>query len=238
MPLQPCLHALVFMRGVIVDNEVNIQFTGRLRVNRVEELDPLLMTMSLHAPRNDFAMSKFDGRKERCRPVAFVVVRKRSAASLVHRQTLLRAIKSLNRRLLVHADHERVVGRAKIEPDDIAYLRLEVRIIADLEGLDEVWLEPICLEYAMNQRLSNAEIRGQRASTPVRRCFRLPPSGTLNDLRFPLIALDPLATSSREVSLNPCRSTFSKSTAPFADHVRVNCQFGRNLLVILPICRE
>ena len=43
---------------------------------------------------------------------------------------------------LVHAQHQRLFRRIQIQPDDIADLVDELRIIADLEGVDQMGFEP------------------------------------------------------------------------------------------------
>ncbi len=43
---------------------------------------------------------------------------------------------------LVHPEHQRLFRRIQIQPDDIADLVDELRIIADLEGVDQMGFEP------------------------------------------------------------------------------------------------
>ena len=46
-------------------------------------------------------------------------------------------------RLNVAAQHQGMVGRRHVKPDDILQLLHELRIARDLEGLDQVRLEPV-----------------------------------------------------------------------------------------------
>lgn len=57
-----------------------------------------------------------------------------SAAPLLQRRALLRAVKGLNLGLLISAQHLRVVGLVKIHADEIGELLYEVFVFRELEG--------------------------------------------------------------------------------------------------------
>src|SRR5687767_6067741 len=52
---EPGLDARVFVRAVVVGDEVQVQIGRRLSIDLLEELDPLLMTMPRHAPGDELA---------------------------------------------------------------------------------------------------------------------------------------------------------------------------------------
>jgi hypothetical protein len=57
------------------------------------------------------------------------------------REDRVGSIRCLNRGLLIHAEYGRVLGRLKVEPDDVGRLLLEVRIVRDLVMLEAVRLD-------------------------------------------------------------------------------------------------
>lgn len=79
--------------------------------------------------------------EERGRPVTNVVMCPSLSLSGAHRQNGLATVKCLNLRLLVHAEHERLVGRAEVKTDDVAHLVDEQRVLREPEGLDPMRLQ-------------------------------------------------------------------------------------------------
>jgi hypothetical protein len=60
-----------------------------------------------------------------------------------HLYTWLRPVESLNLTLLVGTQHQELVGRIEIEPNNILQLLDEVFVAADLEGFDQVGLQVV-----------------------------------------------------------------------------------------------
>ena len=82
-----------------------------------------------------------EGREERRGAVADVVMGVALGMTGRHRKKGLRAIESLDLRLLVHAEHHGPLGRIQVEPDDVAYLFDEERVVGELEGAGSMRLE-------------------------------------------------------------------------------------------------
>ena len=59
------------------------------------------------------------GRKERGRTVAFVVVSHSAATASFERQARLRSIQSLNLALLIHTEHQGLLRRIQIQSDHV-----------------------------------------------------------------------------------------------------------------------
>ncbi len=76
---QLILHVLVFVRGIVVHDQIDVQVGRRFLVNQLEKLDPFLMAVFVHAGRDDLPLAHLNGRKERGRSVALVVMRHRAA---------------------------------------------------------------------------------------------------------------------------------------------------------------
>ena len=66
---------------------------------------------------------------------------------------VLRAVERLDLAFLVNAQHHRLVRRVHVEPDDVDDLLLELRIVRDLEGPDEMRLETGLPPDALNRRV-------------------------------------------------------------------------------------
>lgn len=99
--VEPGADLLVLVGGVVVEDHVD-DLAGRdFALEGVEEADELLMAMALHVAPEHLAGQHVERREERGRAVAFVVVGHGRAASLLHRQTGLGPVESLDLRLLV-----------------------------------------------------------------------------------------------------------------------------------------
>ena len=92
MPFQPRLHFRMLVRGVVIDDQMQVKLRHRFAINRLEKLDPLLVTMPLLALRNHGAIGHTQRGKQRRRAVPFVVVRHGLQTTGKHRQTFLSAI--------------------------------------------------------------------------------------------------------------------------------------------------
>jgi hypothetical protein len=75
--------------------------------------------------------------------MTLAVVRVARRATGAQRKGQLRAFQRLNRRLLVDAQHHGMLGRVEVQPDDIGYLRGELRIAADLVRPNQVRFEAV-----------------------------------------------------------------------------------------------
>ena len=89
-----------------------------------------------------------------------------------HRQQRLGAVERLDLRLLVPAEHQRALGRAHVEPDDVAHLLDEERVRRELEGLAPVRLQAEGAPDAVDGGGRVADRLGHRAQRPVGRARR------------------------------------------------------------------
>ena len=65
MPFEPALHCRMFVGGIVVDDQMQIEVGWRFDVNLLEELQPFLMTMTWHALGNQFALGHLQCGEER-----------------------------------------------------------------------------------------------------------------------------------------------------------------------------
>ena len=90
---------------------------------------------------DDLAGADVHARRTGRGAVALVVMGHRPAPTRLHRQRRLGAIERLALGLLVEAEHHRPLRRVQVQPDDVDELRLEVRVVRDLERVDLPRLE-------------------------------------------------------------------------------------------------
>ncbi len=139
-------------------------------------------------------------------------------------------VERLDLALLVHAQHERPIGRVEIKTDDVAHFVDEQRVGRELEGLGAVRLQTEGVPDAHHRRLRQATRLGHRAAAPVRGIARrfLQCQG---DDTFDLRIRDRAGrTRSRliEQSVEPLRE---KARAPLAHRLCRHAQLPRNLAV-------
>jgi class 3 adenylate cyclase len=79
------------------------------------------------------------------------------------------AVQGLHLGLLVHAQHQGRLGWVQVQANDVADFLDELRVSAQLEGVDQVRLEPKGPPDAADRRLRHAELAGQAAGRPVGR---------------------------------------------------------------------
>jgi hypothetical protein len=90
-----------------------------------------------------------------------------------HRQHRRGPVQGLDLGFLVHTQHQRLLRRIQIQPDDVADLVDEVRVGADLEGVDQVRFEPKRLPDPAHRRLRQPRFFGHRRPRPVGSVGRL-----------------------------------------------------------------
>src|SRR6267142_5599402 len=109
MPFEPSADLGMLMRGVVVDDQVQLALGWGFAVDLVEEADELLMAMAAHALADDLALQDVERGKQRRRAVALVVMGHRPAPTALHRQPRLGPVERLDLRLLVDRQHQRMV---------------------------------------------------------------------------------------------------------------------------------
>jgi hypothetical protein len=106
MTFEPGFDGGVLMCGVVVHDEVKVEVGRSLFVNDLEEFDPFLMTVPRHTCANQAAFCGIHRGKQRCRPVAFVVMGHGAATPLLDRQARLRTVQGLDLAFLVRAKNQ------------------------------------------------------------------------------------------------------------------------------------
>ena len=122
------------MSAVVVDHQVQVEVSRELAVQAAQEAQKLLVSMTWVALSDDLALQQFHRGEQSGRAIAFVVVGHGAAAPLFQRQARLGAVQRLNLALLIHAQHQRVIGWIQIQADDVGEFFHKLRVARQLEA--------------------------------------------------------------------------------------------------------
>src|SRR5664279_2504202 len=103
MSVEPGLHFGMFVRGVVVQNHMDVHSGRSLGVNRAKKLQPLLMPMSGSPFGQDFSVEIIERGKERDRAVPVIVVGAGANLPLFKGQSRLCALQRLALAFLIAA---------------------------------------------------------------------------------------------------------------------------------------
>ena len=171
------------------------------------------------------------------RAVPRVVVGAALDLARAHRQQRLGAVERLDLRLLVHAEHQRVLGWAHVEPDDVAHLLDEERVRRELEGLAPMRLQAEGAPDTVDRRRRVADCLRHRAERPVGRSRGYRLEGQADCLSNLVIADLARRAGSWlvEKSIDAARG---EAATPFRDRVGVCPYLGADRLVLQPSRRS
>src|SRR5438128_10353666 len=114
MALQPFLDLRMFMGGVIVSNDVDVQFSRALLIDQFEKGEPFLMTMARRQAGDQLAFEVIERGEQSQRAVPHVIMGLGTNVPDAQRQTWLLALE----RLALRSHHSttpppRRAGRAR-----------------------------------------------------------------------------------------------------------------------------
>ena len=184
VPFQPTLDLGVFVRGVVVGDQMDLAVLRSRFVDQTQKLQPFLVPMPLLAEADDPARRRVHGREERRGAVAFVVVGHGLSPATLQRKTRLRAIEGLHLAFLVNTEHDRVFRWAQVKADDCLEFLGKQGVVADLEGRGAVGLESVGPPDAQNAGVTDPHVLRHAASAPVGGMGRLFESGQPDYFRY------------------------------------------------------
>jgi hypothetical protein len=167
MFLEPPFDVRVFVRPIVVRDQMEIQSSGHLPVNLAQELEKLFVSMAGITGTNHRAVQDIEGGEQTRGSVAFVIMGHRPTATLFHGQSRLCAVQGLDLGLLIDAKHHGFVRRIQIQPHDIGELLDELFILGQLEGLHAVRLQAVRIPNPRDGGVTDSEFLGQRSGTPM-----------------------------------------------------------------------
>ena len=131
---------------------------------------------------DDPAREHVEDGEQRGRAMAFVVVGHRPGAARLYRQAGLGTVEGLDLGLFVHAEHDRLVGRAHVQPDHVDELLLEAFVGRELESLYQVRLELSGGSDPLDCRCRDPDLFRHVPAAPVRLALGLGVLGEPHDL--------------------------------------------------------
>ena len=128
------------VRAAVVDDQVQRQVGRRRALDLREELAELGGAMAPGDPAEHLPGRDVEGGLQIRGPVPLVVVGAARDLSGPQREHRMGPVERLDLRLLVDREHQRVVGRVEVEPDDVDDVLGELRIPTAREGLSRCGL--------------------------------------------------------------------------------------------------
>ena len=123
----------MFVSGVVVDHQMNVQILGNLLFDQFQKPQKLLVTVAGRQSEMIFPVAVIERREQGGGPVAFVVMGHGSRPSGFERQRTLGAFHRLDLGLFVHAQHHRPFGRIQVQTHHVHQFLLKPRISGQLE---------------------------------------------------------------------------------------------------------
>ncbi len=161
-----------------------------------------------------------------------------AAPTFFQRQTRLSTIEGLNLGFLVHAQHQCLVGRVKIDADNVSKLFHEAFVPGELKGPYSVRLQTMGSPYLGHHVMTDALSLGHTARTPVCGVGRYSVQCGFH-YRLDLVPVKPPGTwTFRGVLGQPNRSLILETLAPNQDRWTTGLQLSSNRRVREPLCRQ
>jgi hypothetical protein len=180
MPLEPGFNPWMFMRAVIIHDQMEIESRRSFAVDFLEETDELLVSMARHTVADHLAIEHTESRKQSRRSMANVIVGHRSAPALLQGKTGLGPVESLDLTFFVQAQNKGLVRWIQIQAHDIAQLLDKVLVPTEFEGMDQMGLQVVLLPDATDGRFTQILGLGHSPRAPMRRTRRRRMEGGFN----------------------------------------------------------
>lgn len=165
---QPGTDLRMFMRGIVIDDEMDRQVARHTGVDVAQEREKLLMAMPSPALADDRSGSHIQGGEQRRSAVTDIVMRDALHIAEPQGKDGLRTIQRLDLSFLIHTQHERLIRRVEIEADDVTHLLHKEGIGGELEGALSMRLEPKRQPDAMDHGFGDPGGLRHRPTAPVR----------------------------------------------------------------------
>jgi hypothetical protein len=138
-----------------------------LALDRIEKADELLVPVARHAAADHPAVEDVEGGEQGGGAMALVVVRPGAGLARFQRQAGLGAVEGLDLALFVDREDQAVGRRVDVQPDDLAQLLDERRIVRALEGPKTVRLEVVLGPDPLHRAEGDAGLLGHRPAGPM-----------------------------------------------------------------------
>lgn len=234
---QPALHPGVFVGGIVVDDQMNIQILRDVSVNMLKEVEILLVTMPLLALAEDLARSDIQRGKECHGPVPDIVVGHTLHVAQSHGQNGLSPVQGLNLAFLIDTEDQGIFRRIQIQADDIPDLLDEKGVGRDLEMALPVRLQAEGIPDSLDRRSRNGCFFGHRADRPVGTALGLALECFPDELRDLLIG-DGAGTSGTQLIMQAGDSLFPITFPPQGYGLGAVVDLGRDITIAQALGRH
>ena len=197
MPREPSSHLGVWVSPLVVHHQVPGHRARKFLVETAQESPELLVPMTRQALPDDPAREHLQGRQQRGRALALIVVGQGPAAPLLQGQARRRAVPRLNLALLIHANHQRQLGRIQLKADHVGQLFQKLGIARQLEALHPGRLHLVTPPDVADGGLAHPLGLRQQSATPRGHPRGLGLQGRLHDGFNLLRPISRLAPASR-----------------------------------------
>lgn len=215
-PGQPGLDLGVFMGGVVVDDQVDVQIVGHIGIDMTQEGEELLVAMTPFALGQDLASSDIECGEQGRGAMADIVVRDPFDVTEPHGQYGLGSVEGLDLGFLVDAQDHGMVGRIEVQPDDVTDFLDEKRIIGDFEMPLAMGLNPEQVEPTLDGALGDAGLLSHGAHAPMGAVGRIGLQRRVDDLGNPFIVMGS-GTPWAQFVMQAFEALFQVTFAPFTD---------------------
>jgi hypothetical protein len=148
MTLEPGDDLGMFVSGVVVADDMNIQLGGDLALDLTQEGQPLLMAMTPGGMSKDLAREIVEGGKQGDRSVTIVIVGLGADVTFTQGQTGLTALEGLTLTLLIATEKQSAIRRIEIEANHIPELLFKGQILGKFEAPESMRSD--CVSRAQN----------------------------------------------------------------------------------------
>ena len=129
MSRQPFVDLRMFMGGVVIGDDVDVEIKRALPVDQFEKGEPLLMAMARRQTGDQLAFEIIEGGEQGQRAMPHVIMGLGANVANAQGQTWLRTLERLALRFLVAAQHQRLVWWVEIEPDHVPELLFKPMVV-------------------------------------------------------------------------------------------------------------
>src|ERR1700722_3304324 len=137
-----------------------------------------------------------------------------------HRQDRLRTIQGLNLALLIHAEHQRMIGRVEIKSGNVSYLFDEERIVGELKSARAMGLNRESLKESVHGGFGDSTGPCRLPNGPVRSRLWFSRQSALQQGRD-LLVLNGARAAGAQFIIETLYTPPEETAPPFPD-----CRFG------------
>ena len=216
--------------GVVVADQVHVEVGRYLLVQPGQELGELDRAVAAVDRADHRAGGHVEGGEQGGDAVADVVVGAPLGHARHHRQDRCTAVQRLDLRLLVHRENQRLLRRIQIQPDNVADLVDELRIVAELKGVHQMRLEPERLPHPPDRRARQPGLGRHRRPRPVGR-IRRSRLQRRHDHLLDLIVGDPARRARPRLIGQALQPPVQETPAPLGHRLRPDTHLHGNVLI-------